>query len=246
MKRLMILSTLTLLIVSLGACSQTEKSTVDEPLAENEEVFTWWGDRSQVFSDNEYTVNDEAKAISDLENNFDLQLLPSFSVFRSLIKEDFLIDDVVLEPEEFSIYSSGSELNFASLIKFKDQQGQYLSYGTVAVQYKYIEKIKKVKLYSQRMEIYNATADNLYHGKDLLKTLTSIGEALGLENLEQLIETFSESTADVDALAAKDIVIYEDYQKGKQNRLFGKSFGVTYNENGILEKIYVVTYDYRV
>lgn len=233
-------------ILLLSACSQSAKSTVDEPLAENEAVFTWWEERSHAFGSYEYTISDEAKAVSDLEDKFALQLLPSFDSFRSLIKTDFLIDGVTQEPEEFSLYSSDSELNFASLIKFKDQQGQFLSYGTITVQYKYIERIKKVKLYSQRMEIYNATADNRYNGKDLAKTLTAIGEILELKDLAQLLKEFSESTAAPEKLAGQDIVIYEDYQKGKQNQLFGKSFGVTYNENGILEKIYVVTYDYRI
>ncbi|MBM7687453.1 hypothetical protein BCR24_07430 [Enterococcus ureilyticus] len=231
---------------SLAGCTQKTQSTANEQLPKNEAAFTWWSDRSKPFGEYNYTVMDEKQAQDDLENKFHVVLLPSFDKARELIKTDFLLDDVVEEPEEFTINATKRELRFSSQIKFKNLQGQYSSYGTVTAKYDYLEDQKKVRLSNQRIELYNATANEKYNGKNLDDTLKKLGTLLELDDLEQLLKNFKKETADQEKRKGKDIVIYEDFHEGQKKHLFGKSFGVEYNEFGVLEKIYGLTMDYRV
>ncbi|MCB5954978.1 hypothetical protein [Enterococcus sp. CWB-B31] len=229
----------------ISGCSQTPVSTADKTLPENETAFTWWADRSEPFGNYEYAVTNESEALTALADKFELELLPSFDKAREIMIEDFLIEGTEQEAEEFSFNAYNSTLTFSSKIKFKNEE-KYTSYGTVAAKYQYIETLGKVKLASQKIDIYNDLSDEKFYGADLNHTLRQLGELMELKELDRLLEEFAIQTADTGTLKGKDIVIYEDYQEGQKARLFGKSFGVKYDIEGTLEKIYAYTMDYRL
>ncbi|MGX7244587.1 LptM family lipoprotein [Enterococcus quebecensis] len=234
------------IILSLAGCGQNIKTTSNEKLPKNEVAFTWWSDRFKSFGEYNYTGINEKQAMEDLKNRFQVELLPSFEIGRDIIKSGFLIDGASQEPEEFSFVASKSELGFTSQVKFKNKENQYTSYGTVTAKYQYLENLNKVKLSSQRIEIYNSTANGNYNGNDLADTLKQLGSLLQLDDLDKLLMDFNKETADQGNIKGKDIVIYEDFHEGQKKRSFGKSMGVTYNEFGVLEKIYAITIDYRI
>ena len=244
MKRWMPVLVFAVTLSLLGACGQ--QSTVDEELPKDQAIFTWWGERTTQFPDYEYTVTDEEEALNTLTQEVGLQLLPSFDEARDLIKRDFLIEGTAQEPEEFVSHSKKYEFHFASMIKFKTPEGVYLSYGVVNEDYRYIERLGKVKLYKQKIEVYNATENQTYNGRSLEATLVSLGQLLKLEEPEQLVADFMERTNDPEKLKGQDVFIYDTLEEAADERLFGIRFGVEYNEEGVLKMIYAYTVDNRI
>lgn len=231
------------LVVVSGCADQTTQSTFDETLSEEEAGFTWRKERSQDFGDYDYIVKDEAEAVEDLTDKFQLEKPPLFDDWRDLIKTEMKVDSAVQEPEEFTFNASGRELRFISKIKFKNGEN-YSSYGTVTARFQYLEELEQTILYSQRLDIYNSVAENTFNGKNLDAVLKKIGELLKLENLDELLETFKEATKEQEDLKGQKMIIYETPQED-ETLLFGKIFGVNYDENGVLYQIYAATIDYR-
>lgn len=236
-------TSLTLLVSLLflfSGCSQPAK------VSQADQSFVWQTKQTRAFDSYDYNTTKKAEAMADLTDKLKLRLLPSFEQATEAIQKELAVEGVIQEPEEFVIRSEAKEVHFSSLIKFRNKQGDYLSYGTVTTSYHYLEDLETVKLSTQRITIYNATGDGQYHGHSLLGILDRLGHLLKVDTLENKLEKFIQETRNPETLKGRDLVIYEDFKEKKQAKGIGKSFGVQYNEQGVLEKIYAYTINYTV
>lgn len=207
-----LLTSLISLIMLLTGCASS--STAETKLAENEQAFTWWQDRATEFGSYDYQTTEE-DAFKDLEERFEVSLLPSFEQAQTIIDAAFLTNSRKAEPRDYYFYASNKGLIVTNILRYKGEDSGATSYGKIIETYDYLPELKKVKVANQRIELHNETLNNQYNGKELLTTLNELGTMLEIEDLSDYLETFKEAIKDPTALGNKDIVIYEDYQEGK-------------------------------
>lgn len=241
MKNWLLLSIIALTLLVTGC---TGSSTAEKELPEDEQTLTWWEARTKDFGSYDYQATEE-EAQQDLNERFDVELLPSFEQAQTIIEETFSTANRTVAPKDYYFYASNDELIVTNIIRFKGDDPGATSYGRIIESYNYLAELKKVKVASQRVELYNETLSNKYNGKELSATLTELGSLLKIDKFSDYLDTFKKETNDPSVLGKKDIVIYEDYKEGKKADTFGKLLGVKYDEAGIVAQIYAVTYDYR-
>lgn len=242
MKRWLLISLIGLSMLLTGCTGSA--STAEKKLAENEQAFTWWADRTKEFGSYDYQVTEE-EAFKDLEERFEVSLLPSFEKAQKIIDTAFLKNGRSAKPRDYFFYASNKGLIVTNILRFKGEDQGTTSYGKIVETYDYLPELKKVKVASQRIELHNETVNNQYNGNDLMTTLTELGTLLEIDDFSKYLDTFKETVKEPEALGNKDIVIYENYKAGKKAGTFGKLLGVKYAETGVVSQIYAVTYDYR-
>lgn len=238
---------LTGLVIILGGCQNTSgtKELAKQKIDGADAAFTVWLDRSTRFSKYDYTLTDEKEALSDITEKLALETTTIFDSGRTLIKEEMLTDSVTQNPEKFIIFSDATQANVTSQIEFVDEQGNYLSYGTVSQKYQYLEEIEKVKLKEQELIIYNATIDGSFKGKNLEQTLQAIVELFKIDKVDERIQTFLKETYDKETLKGQTKYLYNSAIENGENQPIEKIVGAEYNNKGSLSCIYARVVDYR-
>ncbi|ALS02579.1 hypothetical protein ATZ33_14695 [Enterococcus silesiacus] len=242
-KKLILLATVTLAV--LTAC-QSGKNTAKTKLAEDEQVFTWWADRSKPFGNLEYLEISEKEATELMANKFELKIPRFFDVAKEIIEDDLVSDAVQREPDIYNVVASGNDLVLSSLIKIKDAKGSYLSYGKIELKYQYMGLQKKVKLLSQEVSIYNLSEDETYHGKDATAVLKQLSSLMKLKDQDKLLTKFTEETKESQNNVGKEISLYRTLDKAYKNNSFGKNLVVTFNGAGGIKIIEAAISDYRL
>lgn len=239
---------LAFIVLFLSGCQSTDQTReAERKLSKAESTFTWSKDRERVFGKYDYNTSKE-EALSDIKEKFDIELLPAFDKEEALLIEELQTEEIEQEKDWYVINATGSNLSVTSIVGMKndEEEGSYLIYGKITAQYKYLENSKKIVLVSQKVEVVNDSRENTYHGKNLSKFLSQIGEVLEINDLEQSLADFEEVTRKPEDLKSRTVSIYDDIEKSQKNKGVGKSFGVKYDSNGILTQIYANTVDYGV
>lgn len=236
-----------LLLFMIGLISGCEKqNVVDVTLSKTDEALTFWTSYSKRFNKYDYTLENEKEATNDIKEKLAVQTSPFFDSARDLIKNEMKTDKVTQNPEKFIIQSSVFQANIISQIEFADKQGNYLSYGTVSQEFVYLEDLQKVKLKEQQVEIYNATIDDTFQGKNLDNVLSELAKQLNLENSDEIVENFHQESSDKESLSQKTIVLYNDLAESDEAQTLGKLLCVEYNSIGRLYRIYALLRDNRL
>ncbi|MGX7265620.1 hypothetical protein [Enterococcus crotali] len=237
-------------LLFLTACNGTSEkqpeSTANHKLDKSEQKFAWWGDRKTPFGDFEYVNISEKEAHELMENKFKLTIPETVNSAKKLITEDLVFEESEKESDSYSLFTSENMLEFSCFVKYKNKAGKYLSYGEIKLTYNYIPIQKKVKLASEKLVIYNAPDDGIFHGQNVMSTLRNMSSWLDLTDQDKLVKKFEEETKAKESLGNQEIILYRNLDEAKEKRLFGKSFGVKYGANGTIAEIYAVARDYRI
>lgn len=236
-------------LTMLTACSsqnQTGKFAEKAKLSENEKAFTWWSERSKPFGTLEYLEISESEANDLMKDKFALKIPHFFAAAKSIIEEDLHVDKAERESDVYNLVASGNDLVFSTLIKLKDSEGKYLSYGKVVLKYQYVAIQKQVKLLSQEVSIYNLSEDETYQGKDSMAVLEKLSSLMKLKDQDKLLTKFSEETKENQNNIGKEISLYRTLDQAYKNNSFGKNLVVTFNGAGGIKIIEAAISDYRL
>ncbi|EOH98234.1 hypothetical protein UAW_01415 [Enterococcus haemoperoxidus ATCC BAA-382] len=244
--KIVLLLPLLFLTACNGITEQQPASTANHKLDKSEQKFAWWEDRKTPFGDFEYRKISEKEAQELMDKKFKVTIPDNINAAKKLIAEDLAIEGSEKEADTYSIYSSENTLAFSCFVKYKNKAGKYLSYGEINLTYNYIPIQKKVKLSSEKLVIYNASDEGIFHGGNAITTLKNMGSWLDLADQDKLVKKFEEESKAKESLINQEIILYRNLDEAKEKRLFGKSFGVKYGANGIITEIYAVARDYRI
>ncbi|ALS01893.1 hypothetical protein ATZ33_11030 [Enterococcus silesiacus] len=245
-KIVLVLLPLVFLTACNGSAEQQPASTANHKLDKSEQKFAWWGDRKTPFGDFEYGNISEQEAQELMEKKFEVTIPENIDSAKKLITKDLAVEGSEKEPDSYSLFTSENTLEFSCFVKYKSKAGKYLSYGEIKLTYNYIPIQKKVKLSSEKLVIYNAPDEGVFHGQDVIATLKNMSSWLDLTDQDKVVKKFEEETKAKESLENQEIILYRNLDEAKEKRLFGKSFGVKYGTNGIISEMYAVARDYRI
>lgn len=235
-----------LLLFVVCLISGCNKQNIAEvTLSQTDEVLTFWDNRSERLNKYDYILDNETEAMNDIKDKLAVKTSPFFDSAREMIKSEMKTEKVTQNPEKFIIQSNDFQANVISQIEFVDNQGNYLSYGVVSQEYVYSENLQKIWLKEQVIEIYNATIDDSFQGRNLENVLSELTKQLNLENTAEMLDNFNQEASDKESLPGKTIVLYNNLDESAEEQTLGKLLCVEYNSIGRLSRIYGLIRDNR-